>query len=282
MLIAWMASSAIGFSCLCLLALLPLNVFDQAYLLKHRPFLATDTVQSGGDHICDLRGDSNRDGRPERLGDYVCTRGTVIAEPSTYETGGWLFWIREGNCGILVYGEQENLLVGDSVAVSGIVRTTNGGYFFPNTGMATLGDVAIENAGVTCLGRSDNVQPLTPTPEQFAFGPETYAGNLVTLPGLKILSQECSPDGDRFVRAASGADSISICLDLDTGVSIQGQPDLCYVVTGVIVRMRMPSSLGASPQWCIAPRDQADIAAGDCSSRMVRTSWGKAKASLSR
>ena len=276
-LISWMNSSVIGFSCLCLLALLPLNAFDMAHLLKRRPFLATDTVQSGGDHICDLRGDSNGDGRPERLGDYVWTRGTVIAEPHTYETGGWLFWIREGACGVLIYGEQEDLSVGDSVSVSGILRITNGGYFFPETGMATLGDLAVENAGVTRRGRSENVVPVVATVEQFVSRPETYGGNLVTVTGLQILRQEYSPDGDRFIRMASGGDSILICLDRDTGVSVGDQPGRCYAITGIAVRMSAPSCLGPSPTWCIAPREQADVAASDCSAPLVPTTWGRTK-----
>jgi hypothetical protein len=276
-----MCSSAIGVSCLWLLALLPPNVFDQAHLLKHRPFLATDTVQSGGDHICDLRRDSNGDGRPERLGDYVWTRGTVIAEPYTFETGGWLFWIRDGRCGVLVYGEQEDLSLGDSVAVSGTVRVTNGAYFFPETGMATLGDVAIENAGVISLGRGDNARPLPLAAAEFASGPETYGGDLVTVAGLRVVGQEMGPDGDRFVLAGSGADSVLIYLDLDTGISVDDRPGRCCQVTGIVVRMSTPIGFSESPQWCIAPRHQTDVAVADCSASLLPISWGRTKTLLS-
>ena len=95
------AFSVIRSSCLVLLFLLPLNAFAQAHLLKQRPFRATDTALSGGDHICNLRRDTSENGRPERLGDYVRVCGTVIAEPSTFETGGWLFWISQTQHDIL-------------------------------------------------------------------------------------------------------------------------------------------------------------------------------------
>jgi hypothetical protein len=79
-----LVTSVVRLSCFLLLALLPLTSFAQAHLLKQRPFRATDTVQPGGDHICDLRRDNNGDGRPERLGDYVRVCGALIAEPSTF------------------------------------------------------------------------------------------------------------------------------------------------------------------------------------------------------
>ena len=89
----------LGSSLAILLVLLPLISFAQAHLWKYQSFRAFDTGHSGGDHICDLRRDSNGLGRPDRLGDYVTFSGTVIAEPSTYETGGWLFWVRQAGCG---------------------------------------------------------------------------------------------------------------------------------------------------------------------------------------
>jgi hypothetical protein len=39
--------------------LLPQFTFDETHLLKQRPFRATATAQSGGDHICDLRGNTD-------------------------------------------------------------------------------------------------------------------------------------------------------------------------------------------------------------------------------
>lgn len=66
--------------------LFPRNSFAKAHSWKHRPFRATDTEHSGGDHICDLRRDGNGDGRPDRLGDCGSISKTAIAEPSTSGT----------------------------------------------------------------------------------------------------------------------------------------------------------------------------------------------------
>ena len=98
----------------------------------------TDTGQSGGDHICDLRRDSDEDGMPDRLGDYVNVSGTVIAEPSTYEPGGYLFWIRDSLCGTMVHGKGQTVDIGDSVEIYGFVRITTGIHSFPETGFRPL------------------------------------------------------------------------------------------------------------------------------------------------
>jgi hypothetical protein len=275
-------TSVIRFSCLVVLFLLPPIAFAQAHLLKHRPFQLADPVQSGGDHICDLRRDTDGDGKPERLGDYVRIRGTVIAGPSTYETGGWLFWLREGPCGILVYGEPEVLALGDSVEAAGWLRRTNGNYFFPETGLATLGDLAVENAGVGRVGHSRDTAPLAIAVEEFRHRPEAYGGNLVALAGLRPVFAAQDENGDTFVRMASDGDSILAYIDGDTGVpavlGIGSPGEACYDVTGIAVRMRAPAALGPSPQWCIAPRDAGDVGTTECSSGAAAARWGAIKA----
>jgi len=271
--------SVIGFSCLILLSLLPPIAFAQAHLLKHRPFRLADTVQSGGDHICDLRGDANGNGKPERLGDYVTAYGTVIAGPSTYETGGWLFWLREGACGILVYGEQEVLGVGDSVEVTGCLRLTNGNYFFPETGLATLGDLAIENMGVAVRGASDNVAPLVVAADRVSSRPEAYAGNLVSVADLRPVFSVSDDHGDLFAGMACGSDSLTIYLDRDTGIVTGFNTNICYNVTGIVVRMKVPAGLGGPSLWCIAPRQASDVVGTECFSGLEGATWGGVKTS---
>jgi len=273
------AFSVIRSSCLVLLFLLPLNAFAQAHLLKQRPFRATDTALSGGDHICNLRRDTSENGRPERLGDYVRVCGTVIAEPSTFETGGWLFWIRERACGVLIYGEQEHLALGDSVEVRGCLRATNGAYFFPETGLATLGDFAVENMGVTLRGRSADVEAVTVRARDFGEYPAAYGGNLITLRGLRIISSVRDANGDLFMEAAGGADPIIVYLDQDTGIAPPSDSNGCYTVTGIAVSMKTPRPF-LCPAWCIAPRSEDDVTPGDCSSHTVETTWGGLKAGL--
>ncbi len=262
---------------LVLLFLLFLNSFAQAHLTKLRPFRATDTDLSGGDHICDFRRDSNNDGRPDRLGDFVSTSGTIIAEPSTYETGGWLFWIRSDACGLLIYGEQESLELGDSVEVRGWLRYTNGNYFFPETGLATLGDVAIENAGVSRIKSDCNHDPLDVDPHEFAHDPEAFAGNLVRIgflePGRRIYRQ----GEDAYVRLYYASDSLNLYIDADTGCDIDLDPSRCFVVTGIVVRMKTPPQFAPSPAWCIAPRGDQDLIAIEQHSERQATSWGMLK-----
>jgi hypothetical protein len=270
--------SWLGFSFLLLFLLFPPNSFAQAHLWKYTPFRASDTGHSGGDQICDLRRDSDGDGKPDRLGDYVTVSGTVIAEPSTYETGGWLFWIRGAGCGILVYGEQETLALGDSISVCGWLRCTNGNYFFPRTGMATLGDMAIENGGIALRGRSPNHHCIKVCPTEYSRHPDVYAGNLISLAGLSPIGGTVDPDGNAFMWFGTGCDSVLVYLDSDTGCSMDCDAGGCYSLTGVVTCMRIPPGFASSPSWCVAPRSMDDIVPGHSCTWISQTTWGILKA----
>ena len=262
---------------LVLLSLLLLYSFAQAHLIKLRPFRATDTDLSGGDHICDLRRDSNGDGKPDRLGDYVKIRGTVIAEPSTYEIGGWLFWIRDDACGILIYGEPENLSLGDLVEVYGCVRLTNGNYFFPETGLATLGDTSVENMGVTLLGKSSHSYSVDIEVSDFTEDPARFGGNLITLSDLVPSSQVYEDGDDRFVWFYHDEDSVLIYIDGDTSIEFDPNPSTMYSVSGIVVRMKLPSEAGSSPSWTLAPRYATDIVEISSPAGVEPVSWGNLK-----
>jgi len=263
---------------LVLLSLLLLYSFAQAHLIKLRPFRATDTDLSGGDHICDIRRDSDHDGRPDRLGDFVSLSGTVIAEPSTYETGGWLFWIRTGSCGVLVYGEQETYQLGDSVSVKGWLRCTNGNYFFPETGLATLGDIAIENGGTRRIKSGCNHDPLNVYPPDFSSHPEIYGGNLIRVALVEPDHRVYREGEDIFIRLYFATDSLNLYIDGDIGLETDIRRLRCLVVTGIVVRMKTPPNFAPSPTWCIAPRCPQDIIAIDEHSTDVRVAWGRLKA----
>jgi hypothetical protein len=267
-----------GYFCLVLLFLLLPNSFAQAHLWKHRPFRAADTDHSGGDHLCYLRRDRDGDGRPERLGDYILATGTVIAEPSTYETGGWIFWMRDRTCGIMVYGEQETLSIGDSVDVRGWLRITNGEYFFPETGLATLGDIAIENGGVVVTGRSHNHQPVDIRPVDYCDDPQAYGGNLIRITGLVPARRAFYDGGDVWLWLSAGTDSLIAYIDRDIGHPALPEPTACIGITGIVTRMRPPSGFAVSPAWCIAPRSPGDLVSYTCPSVTTPLCWGKLKA----
>jgi hypothetical protein len=261
-----------------LVFLLLLNSFVQAHLWKHRPFRAIDTDHSGGDHICDLRRDLNGDGTPDRLGDCVSVTGMVIAEPSTYETGGWIFWIRDRSCGVMVYGEQEVFGLGDSVEVKGWVRLTNGDYFFQETGLATLGDVAVENGGISPRGTNANCEPVVIEPGRYCSNPRAYGGNLITLDGLKVTPDACSCDGNHYFKLFKGGDTLVVYVDCDTGCPTCLEPRSCLSVTGIVTRMSMPSGFAPTPTWCLAPRCPDDIVTVDCVTQASDIPWGRIKA----
>jgi hypothetical protein len=271
--------SWLWFSCLALLALLPQSNLAEAHLWKSRPFRANDTDHSGGDHICDLRRDSNADGKPDRLGDYVTVPGTVTVEPSTFETGGWIFWVHQGDCGILVYGEPECLSLGDSVVVAGWVRTSNGGYFFPETGLASLGDISLENTGVWRRGTGTYPEPLNVRASQFAASPAAWAGNIVALDGPVKLTRAVPRGPDMLAWAACGGDTMPIYVDYDTGCSVAcGR---CYRLTGVVARMMGPPGSPPSGLWCLVPRDAGDIREAPCSTVLKPARWGHLKSMYS-
>ncbi len=269
--------SWLGFSLALLLVLLPLISFAQAHLWKFQSFRAFDTGHSGGDHICDLRRDSDGLGRPDRLGDYVTISGSVIAEPSTYETGGWLFWVRQAGCGILVYGEQEALCLGDSVCLRGWLRLTNGNYFFTETGLATLGDLAIENGGVRVMGAGYPPAPVTVTARELGLSVGAYGGNLVRVPGFRRAGRRADRQGDSFVWLHGARDSVLVYLDHDTGCSLEAEPQAEITVTGVLVRMDTPACITSPPAWCLAPRTPDDIAIQQSGAAVAALSWSDVK-----
>jgi hypothetical protein len=267
----------LGFSLALLLVLLPLISFAQAHLWKFQSFRAFDTGHSGGDHICDLRRDSDGLGRPDRLGDYVTVSGSVIAEPSTYETGGSLFWVRRAGCGILVYGEQESLRLGDSVCVQGWLRLTNGNYFSPETGLATLGDLAIENAGVRVVGETCCMLPATvPAPELSRF-PERYGGDLICVQDLARIGRRTDRGGDSFIWLRGARDSVLLYIDEDTGCVLESDAQVRVTVTGILIRMDSPPCMAPSPSWCLAPRCAGDIVVQDIGTTVAATSWSSVK-----
>jgi hypothetical protein len=265
------------FCALTLLLLFPLHSFAQSHLWKLRPFRATDTDLTGGDHICDLRRDSNGDGTPDRLGDYVNFTGIVIAEPSTYETGGWVFWVREAGCGVMVYGEPECLSTGDVVEVHGQVRVTNGGYFFPVTGLATQGDISIENQGITPRGGSGDVEPEVVAASSFTARPGHYGGRLAVLGPLSTVSHLEDSKGNTWVMMQVEGNPITVYLDADIECFPVTEAGAEFRVTGIVVSMRLPEALGGGEGWCLAPRGPGDIVPeGPATSNDLAT-WGAIK-----
>ena len=270
-----MRMSWLWFSCLALLFLLPPVSFAQAHLWKYRPFRANDTDHSGGDHICDLRRDSNADGKPDRLGRYVTVSGTVIVEPSTFDTGQCLFWIREGGCGILVYGEHGNLRLGDSVTARGWLNLSNVTCFLPDVGLASLRDVALANGNVALMAGGCDYEPLEVPPRGYTNCPACYSGNIVTLTLPVKVSTVINVHGGEAAWVSCDNDSFVVYLDSDTGCSIVcGR---CYLITGVVATMSLPAGLTTDAIWCVVPRCSADIVEANCSTGCRSTSWAALK-----
>jgi hypothetical protein len=267
--------SWLWFSCLALLFLLPPVSFAQSHLWQYRPFRANDTDHSGGDHICDLRRDSDADGKPDRLGDYVVVLGSVIVEPSTFEPDGRLFWIREGRCGIPVYGEPENLCLGDSVMVRGRLRLSGGEFIFPETGPADLSDVALRSSRAVKRCGTGGHGSLPVSPEAYEGRSACLAGNLVTLTRSVRVARTITVGGCTFAWAPCGRGSLVVYIDDDVHCPIAA--GRCYLVTGVVIGISMPSCSLVSPRWCIAPRSSADVVEVGCSTANRSLSWGHMK-----
>jgi hypothetical protein len=276
---AW--TKVLRFAALLLLLALPLDSFAQAHLHKQRPFRATEDQRSGGDHICDLRSDSDGDGRPDRLGDYVCISGTVIAEPRTYEPDGALFWIRNRCCGMLVYGSAEPLRVGDSVTVDGRLRLAGRGYVFEASGMESIDGCGIKKVGLELRGIRPNTDPVPVTLQEYCENPAKYAGNLIRVRDIMYLWEAASNGRGRFFHAGDGFDSLIVYVDDDTHISMSPSAIGCFAVTGILMRMHVPGVISGDPAWCLAPRFQDDLTRGDCSSRASSSTWGSIKAAFS-
>jgi hypothetical protein len=269
--------SWLGLSVALLLFLLPLISFAKAHLRKYQSFHAFDTGHSGGDHICDLRRDSDGLGKPDRLGDYVTVSGSVIAEPSTYETGGRLFWIRDGGCGILVYGQQESFLLGDSVRIEGWLRETSGGCFSSETGVAILGDVAIEKAGADLIAGGEAPSPRPVTAPVLSRCPRRYAGSLIRVPGLTRIGHSARRGSDEFVWMRGFGDSVLLYFDSDAECDLEPNGQVRIAVTGVLMRMDPPGDIAPSPWWCVAPRGPLDIWVQERGTEANHFSWSGVK-----
>jgi hypothetical protein len=271
--------SWLGLSVAPLLLLLPLISFAQAHLCNYQSFRAFDTGHSGGDHICDLRRDSDGLGRPDRLGDYVTVSGSVIAEPSTYETGGWLFWIRNAGCGMMVYGCRESFQIGDSVQVEGWLQLTSG-HSFPETGLASLGDLVLEGARVSVLGRTDAPSPLPVTAPMLGRCPGRYGGDLIRIPGLTRVGPSAGLGNDSFVWMRGFCDSVLLYFDEDTGCMLEPGDQVRIAVTGILMRMDPPDGIAPSPSWCLAPRSPGDILVQKRGTATADILWGDVKQGL--
>ncbi len=272
---AW--TRILRFAALLLLLALPLNSFAQAHLLRQRPFRASEDQRSGGDHICDLRSDSNGDGKPDRLGDYVCISGTVIAEPSTYERDGTLFWVRNRRCGMLVYGSAESLLVGDSVTVDGRLRLAGRGEVFRACGLEAIDGCGIKKVGLELNGIRPNIDPVPVTLHEYCLDPWGYIGNLIAISGILYVSPMAHDGENSFFMAGDGRDSVLVYVDGDTGIEMGPAAAACYTLTGILMRIHVPASVSTGPAWCLAPRFQGDIAWDDCSTEASLTTWGEIK-----
>ena len=271
--------SWLWFSCLALLFLLPPVSFAQSHLWQYRPFRANDTDHSGGDHICDLRRDSNADGKPDMLGEFVTVEGTVIVEPSTFESGGRLFWLREGRCGIPVYGEPQNLRLGDSVAVRGRVRFVTGDLLFPESAPADLGGIVLIEDGTAALCGTGDDSPLPVLPMDFAGQPAFYDGNLITLTRPVVVDRTLRMPAGSLAWVSSGGDSLVVYVNDACGPFMPGR---LYMVSGVVMGIAMSSEWATHPGWCVAPRNSIDVIEVGCSPACRSLSWGHLKTDYGR
>ena len=276
---AW--TRILRFAALLLLLALPLNSFAQAHLLRQRPFRATEDQRSGGDHIRDLRSNSNGDGTPDRLGDYVCFSGTIIAGPQTYRPGASFLRVRDIHCDMLVCGGAEALRLGNATAVDGRLRVAGGLRMLP-AGCAQLqGGSIAEMPGCELQGIKPDTRPIPVDLREYCAGPARYAGHLIMIFGIPCFSQLTEDSGNLFCWAGDGCDSLVLYIDEDTGIRLPPPDYRCYTITGITVRMHVPSHISTEPEWCLAPRFKGDLVEHDCSSEARLTTWGNIKARYS-
>lgn len=274
-------TTILRFAVLLLLLAFPLNSFAQAHLLTQRPFRATEDQRSGGDHICDLRSDSNGDGRPGRLGDYVCISGTVIAGPQTYKLEGSFFQIQNRRCGMLVCGGAEPLRVGDSVAVGGHLYRAGRGELSRNCRLQSVRGCAVGNASTELGGVIPETHPLPVALSDYCSNPAAYAGNLIEVYGISCISSPVADGENLFCWAGNGGDSLVLFIDGDTGIELSAADCRTHTITGITMRMHVPENISTAPRWCLAPRSKADVAAHDCSTAAAHTTLGAIKARFS-
>ena len=73
----------------------------------------------------------------------------------------------------------------------------------------------------------------------------------------------------------------NVYIDRDTGIRLPPPDYRCYTITGITVRMHVPSHISTEPEWCLAPRFKGDLVEHECSSEARLTTWGNIKARYS-
>jgi hypothetical protein len=86
--------------------------------------------------------------------------------------------------------------------------------------------------------------------------------------------------GDEFAWVACGGDSLIVYVDADVACPIA--TGRCYMITGVVIGIVMPSGAVTSSSWCIAPRAPMDVVEVGCSAACRSLSWGHLKTEYNR
>ena len=178
---------------------------------------------------------------------------------------------------MLVCGEQTSLRLGDSVNIGGWLRLTDGTYPFPETGLASLGDAAIQSADVQVIAGADSPLPNPVTTSMLSRCPERYGGNLIRVPGLTRVGHSADRGNDSFVWMRGFRDSVLLYLDADTGCALEPGDQVRIAVTGILIRMDPPGGVAQSPSWCLAPRSPRDILVQERGTAAAEISWGDVK-----
>jgi hypothetical protein len=176
--------------------------------------------------ISAARIDANADLIPDRAGDTVTVTGVVFTP--NYQTSGRSYFIWDGTGGIATYRSgltSPALNLGDSVVIKGYIVQYNGlDEIEPNT------DVSVWVVGTNAVLPT----PIIMAPGQFKTNTEQYEGLLVQMHNMTKVSGTWPASGNGTIVLTNGTDTVTVFIDLDTGIPGNPEPVWPRDVIGVV------------------------------------------------
>ncbi len=176
--------------------------------------------------IADARVDNNADLIPDRLGNVVTIRGTVISP--NYQTVNHSYYIWDGTAGITEFlsGTTNPVLsLGDDVFITGTISQFRG-----------LTQIQPANSGGIILISQGNPTPpiLEITLADYLANPEAYEGTLVGFLSLtKASGTWPSPGSSATIQLTDGVNTIDYRIDSDTDLDDNPEPVWPKDVVGI-------------------------------------------------
>ncbi len=195
--------------------------------------------------ISEARKDVDQDFVPDRMGEIVAIRGSVV---SPNFSGSLQIFVNDKDAGIMLYSPKVNvnLEIGDSLFVYGKVTQYKG-----------LTELMIDSAAqIQIIGKT------TPQPQNITLAEvgEMYEGRLVKIRDLHLVNPGDWPaegQNGTQVKVTDGQDTVALFIDKDTDLDGWSPPTGEFTLQAIVDQYT--SSTPANDGYELRPRSQQDF-----------------------